>query len=272
MVSVAVASVMNRGLHVEARSARAADVSTVGGSGLIATGDDHTLVVRRDGSVWAFGYNGFGQLGHAEGSTPVARRVAGLSGIVAVAAGSGHSLALRSDGTVWAFGYNRYGELGRTTNNGTNNANPVPAMVAGLSGIVAIAAGYDHSLALDSDGVVWAFGNNRYDQLGTLSNFGASAANPVPAVVPVFGTGAGEGNRRRQRLQPGGADRWHSRVVRQQLLRSTGSGDEQPDRQPESSDAGGGVVGRDGRRGRLRLQLGARVRRHGPVVWPQQLR
>nr|WP_239014575.1 hypothetical protein [Archangium violaceum] len=69
----------------------------------IAAGVSHSLAVRPDGTVWAVGGNGYGQLG---GGTTSARRtpvqVQGLSGVAAVDVGSNHSLAVLSDGTVWA--------------------------------------------------------------------------------------------------------------------------------------------------------------------------
>ncbi|ATB37636.1 hypothetical protein CYFUS_003061 [Cystobacter fuscus] len=79
----------------------------------IAAGTTHSLAVRPDGTVWATGGNGHGQLGDG---TTLSRRVPvqvqGLSGVAAVATGQYHSLAVRSDGTVWAWGNNDLGQLG----------------------------------------------------------------------------------------------------------------------------------------------------------------
>src|SRR5579862_2590939 len=128
-----------------------------------AGGSDHSLVLRSDGTVWGFGYNGYGQLGDGtttERTSPV--QSIGLTGMTAIAAGQYHSLALRSDGTVWGWGYNGYGQLG----NGTTTTEQSAVQVPGLSNIVAIAAGLNHSLALRSDGTVWAWGYGGYGQLG----------------------------------------------------------------------------------------------------------
>ena len=79
----------------------------------IAGGDVHSLGLKSDGTVWAWGDNFSGQLGDGtteDRSTPV--QVSGLSGVIGIAGGAGHSLALKSDGTVWAWGYNLYGRLG----------------------------------------------------------------------------------------------------------------------------------------------------------------
>ena len=63
--------------------------------------------MKRDGSVWSWGSNGYGQLGDGttfNRSTPV--RVVGLTDVTAVSAGSFHSLALDLSGAVWSWGYN----------------------------------------------------------------------------------------------------------------------------------------------------------------------
>jgi alpha-tubulin suppressor-like RCC1 family protein len=83
-------------------------------SATVAAGYTHSVVVKTsDGTVWAWGANGSGQLG--DGTTiqrMAAVRVGSLTGIVAVAAGANHALALKGDGTVWAWGDNQYGQVG----------------------------------------------------------------------------------------------------------------------------------------------------------------
>jgi hypothetical protein len=85
-------------------------------TGAVSAGGSHTLGLRADGSVWAWGANGSGQLGDGtttQRTTPVA--VSGLTGVVAIAAGGQHSLALGSDGSVWSWGANGSGQLGDGT-------------------------------------------------------------------------------------------------------------------------------------------------------------
>jgi alpha-tubulin suppressor-like RCC1 family protein len=135
----------------------------VKGANLIAAGESHSLALRGDGTVWAWGSNNVGQLGDGtdtERHTPV--RVLGLENAVAVAAGNKHSLALRTDGTVWAWGYNGSGRLGDNTTTDEN----IPVRVLGMENAVAVACGSAHSLALRGDGTVWAWGNNWIGQLG----------------------------------------------------------------------------------------------------------
>ena len=141
----------------------------------VSAGWGHTLALATDGSVWAWGYNIYGQLGNnntSNSSTPV--QVSGLSGktITAVAGGLGHSLALDSDGNVWTWGANYSGQLG----DGSTDRSGIPVKVSDLSGntIIAIAAGYDHSLALDTNGNVWTWGYNNTGQLGNNSTTGSN--------------------------------------------------------------------------------------------------
>jgi alpha-tubulin suppressor-like RCC1 family protein len=127
----------------------------------------------QDLEAWAWGQNEYGQLGdgtNTNRNAPV--QVRGLSGVQDIDAGFfGHSLALKSDGTVWALGQNDYGQLG----DGTNTNRNAPVQVKGpkvpngeefLSGVQDIDGGYRHSLALKGDGTVWAWGYNKYRQLG----------------------------------------------------------------------------------------------------------
>ncbi|GEM_PF-2277589 len=146
----------------------------------IAAGGGHSLALRDDGTVWAWGNNCCGQIGADGGNSPTPLRVNGLADVVAVAAGSLFSLALRADGTVWAWGANESGQLGRGVfDTYPSPGRPTPAPVQGLSGVTAIAAGTTHALALKPDGTAWAWGNNRFGQLGD----GSTATSALPVQV-----------------------------------------------------------------------------------------
>ncbi len=116
----------------------------------VAAGYYHTVALKADGTVVAWGDNEFGQ------ATP-----AGLSDVVAVSAGGDHTVALKADGTVVVWGYN----------DGQGETN----VVAGLSNVVAVAAGDWHTVALKNDGTVVAWGDYEYVPAG-LSNVVAVAA------------------------------------------------------------------------------------------------
>src|SRR3990172_6090679 len=148
-------------------------------TGIVATagGGSHTVALKNDGTVWAWGNNDSGQLGDgtsgANRQTPV--QVNGLSGIITIAAGTSHTIALKNDGTVLAWGNNDSGQLGDDTS-GTNRLTPVP--VSGLTGVADIASGASHSLAIKKDGTVWTWGNNDSGQIGDGS-FGTNRLTPV---------------------------------------------------------------------------------------------
>jgi alpha-tubulin suppressor-like RCC1 family protein len=139
----------------------------------IAARDLHSMTLKDDGTVWAWGFNRAGQLGDGtttDSSTPVqvtdSNDPSGyLSGVQAIAAGSFHSLALKNDGTVWAWGGNFAGQLG----NGTTTDSSTPVQVGNLDRVKAIAAGWYYSLALKNDGTVWAWGSNTSGQARLIS-------------------------------------------------------------------------------------------------------
>jgi len=164
------------------------------GSGVVAVsaGYTHSLALRRDGSVVAWGSDDSGQLGDGgsiDQPTPVA--VSGLgpgSGVVAVSAGYHHSMALRRDGSVVAWGDDSVGQLG---DGGTPFAKRIPVAVQGLgpgAGVVAVAAGVGHSVALRLDGSVLSWGWDVYGQLGDGST---GTSQRVPVAVRGLGPGSG---------------------------------------------------------------------------------
>ncbi|MDR2152813.1 MAG: hypothetical protein LBO72_08330 [Helicobacteraceae bacterium] len=136
----------------------------------IAAGSYYSLALSNDGIVYAAGNNRYGQLGLGdsgdENSRNVFTLVSSLEGrkIVAIAAGKYHSLTLDADGKVYATGRNNDGQLGL----GDSDLRKTWTFVESLEDkkIVAVAAGDDHSLALDSDGKVYATGRNDDGQLG----------------------------------------------------------------------------------------------------------
>ena len=129
----------------------------------VVGGRYHSLALKEDGTVWAWGDNFYGQLGDGTfDNKTIPVQVSELTGVKAIAGGGYHSLALKEDGTVWAWGSNRKGQLG----NGTYEDSAISVQVSGLSGVKAIDGGVCHSLALKEDGTVWAWGENCDGQLG----------------------------------------------------------------------------------------------------------
>lgn len=149
----------------------------------VAAGDSHTLV-RRGNDVWAWGKNAEGQLGVSTAgafqSAPV--WVAGC--VTGIAAGGDHTQLLDSSHRSWAFGDGAEYQLGGGTWVGQESV-PVTGKGSSTPGSVAIAAGSSHSLAVDSCGGVWAWGDNHHGQLGA-ANVGQQSMTSVTPVQPQF--------------------------------------------------------------------------------------
>ena len=164
----------------------------------VSNGSYHSFGLTSDGRIYAWGRNTSGELGIgttlARSNVPIAVKTTGtpMDGkVVKQVEGGGryegsHSIALASDGTVYTWGLNQYGQLGNNTT--TNSRSPIAVQAAGtpLAGktIVQVAAGADHSLALDSDGALYAWGSNAYGQLGN----GTTTNSSVPVAVKIAGT------------------------------------------------------------------------------------
>jgi alpha-tubulin suppressor-like RCC1 family protein len=90
-------------------------------------------------------------------------------------------------GTPRTWGSNSFGELG----DGTTASRTVPVQVRNLTGVVQVAGGRDHSLALRSGGTAWAFGHNTYGQLGDGTTTRRTSPVPVPGLSGVETVTAG---------------------------------------------------------------------------------
>ncbi len=124
--------------------------------------------------VWAWGDNAFGQLGTGTTQRNTPTQLSGFSDVQTIAGGFYHSLALKSDGTVWAWGRNNFGQLGDRT--ATDSNTPVQVSEdSGLSGVQAIDGGFYHSLALKSDGTVWAVSLIHFGRSRTAGNSSTSS-------------------------------------------------------------------------------------------------
>ncbi len=149
----------------------------------VSAGNAHSLALGSDGQVYAWGDNTSDELGNGGATSsdaPVRVRLSGGVTARSVSAGATHSLALGSDGQVYAWGTNSSGQLG---NGGTTNS-PLPLRVRLPRGVTArsVSAGFDHSLALGSDGHVYAWGNNNSGQLGIGST--TDRHTPVQVLLP----------------------------------------------------------------------------------------
>ncbi len=144
---------------------------------IIARGS-FSLGLKADGTVWAFGDNSNGRVGPYNDRSKVPVQVTGLSNIVAIGAGWGYSAyAIDKNGNLWSWGTNGSGQLGAGTQDSNNH--PIPTLVSGLTGVIAISAADDTELALLSDGTAMGWGYNGGGGLGVATVGPAVAPGPI---------------------------------------------------------------------------------------------
>jgi hypothetical protein len=142
----------------------------------VVAGADHNLAVDKDGGVWAWGRNNYGQLGKGSPSvaerTPFKLNLGKINSVdvvaKSVAAGFSHSLILTTDGKVFGFGRNNSGQAGdpgQIAGVATTSVVTTPKLIPGLSGIRLISAGTDSSFAITESGQLYSWGYNTYGEL-----------------------------------------------------------------------------------------------------------
>jgi hypothetical protein len=129
----------------------------------VAAGQHHTVALKQDGTLWAWGQNSYGQLGDgttAQRNSPVQIGIA--ADWQAVATGYSHNVAIKQDGTLWGWGYNGNGQLG----DGTTVSKSSPVQIGIAADWQAVSAGAYYTVVLKQDSTLWAWGMNNYGQLG----------------------------------------------------------------------------------------------------------
>ncbi|MCL2377286.1 MAG: hypothetical protein FWC76_07830 [Defluviitaleaceae bacterium] len=143
----------------------------------VSTGSGNPMVITNDGALWGWGVNSTGQLGDGTaGSATNAinmnishEPVRIMDGVVAVNATVGLTAVIREDGTLWMWGVNTDGQVGNNRAdiihiNAIMVASPNPTMI--MEDIVAVSPGIGHTMAMTTDGRLWAWGRNNHGQLG----------------------------------------------------------------------------------------------------------
>ena len=159
----------------------------------ISGGQHHSLALKSDNTVAAWGQGAFGQLGTGNlnnAPTPVAVSGAKNTGIVAVSAGGFFSLALKTDGSLISWGDNTHGQLGNNLQ-GNINSTTAPVDVGVTFKFTSIATGSNHSLALRDNGAVYSWGDNRKKQLGNTAP-NTTTPTEVPGTSNTVAIAAGE--------------------------------------------------------------------------------
>ena len=141
----------------------------------VTIGDRSSLAIKVDGTLWAWGHNGAGQLGlplpTLGTSSPVQVGVltdwkhVTTSVVNNDAYGTAHTLAIKTDGTLWGWGHNGEGQLGYTNFGGPFNRTS-PVQIGTLDSWKNASAGPRYSLGVRTDGTMWGWGFNGYGQLG----------------------------------------------------------------------------------------------------------
>jgi alpha-tubulin suppressor-like RCC1 family protein len=149
----------------------------------IAVGNNCTYAIKKDGTLWAWGFNGNGELGVGDTTIrTVPVQIPGLNDVVRVAGtNGGFAACVKVDGTVYAWGWNSKGQLGNGTT--THSTSPVQSTADGFENIKELDVGADHVVARKGDGAVWTWGSNAGKQCGR----GTSAYYTRPGPISTTG-------------------------------------------------------------------------------------
>jgi len=138
---------------------------------MVSAGGSHTAAIKTNGELYAWGQNWYGQLGDgslSNKSTPV--KVGSDTDWAMVSAGSNHTAAIKADGSLWTWGHNLSGQLGLGDfGSGTDRVTPQPVTSAG-GGWAYVSTGGQGTMAVKTNGELYAWGYNGEGQLGLGDN------------------------------------------------------------------------------------------------------
>ena len=157
-------------------------VQIAGLSDIIALdcGSGHSLALKRDGTVWAWGTNDSHLLGvDTVSATHIPVQVPGLGGIVALSAGNNHNLVLDSNDAVWGWGDNRVSQI----NSSADKLITVPVRLDQIGNVQSLAACGVSSFALLKDGTIWTWGQNIGQTFGDSEQRVSYPRMPYPTQV-----------------------------------------------------------------------------------------
>jgi alpha-tubulin suppressor-like RCC1 family protein len=169
----------------------------------VSAGLHHTMAIKTDGSLWAWGSNGFGQLGIGNGmdsrGTVSLTPIKIMEDVLAVSSGQTHTMAIKSDGTLWGWGFHSHGQIGdgatiTVVKNGLipeDNYRFTPVKI--MDNVVAVSAGARHTMAIKTDGSLWAWGSGESGQLGD-GTWNNRRFSPVKIMENVGAVSTGDGH------------------------------------------------------------------------------
>jgi alpha-tubulin suppressor-like RCC1 family protein len=150
-----------------------------------------TYALKSDGTLWAWGYNGMGQLGQGVGdkaNRPSPSKVPGTWKAIANGIGENHFGAIKADGTLWMWGLNSQGQLG----NGSVNDSQIPVQVGSFNDWVAVAVGNSHTVALRSNGALYTWGAGWNGRIGDGTTNDRHTPYQVAGTWSAIGAGFGQ--------------------------------------------------------------------------------
>ena len=143
------------------------DFSSTGEVAQVAAGGSHTAAVTKDGDLYMWGYNNYGQLGvytNIDKNAPIlvnnSTTALPAKSVKYVALGGSHSAAITKDGSLYIWGWNSYGQLGDGTT--TDRYTPIKIM----DNVASVSLGNSHSAAITKDGSLYMWGYNGNGRLG----------------------------------------------------------------------------------------------------------
>ena len=147
----------------------------------ISTGENFAMATKTDGTLWAWGDNGQGQIGHNSKTKYTSPKQVGAdTNWTAVSSQWYSSFGVKTDGTLWSWGSNGSAQLGH--NNGTDYSSPMQlpgTFPTGGTGYTASGGRY-HAAILNSAGELYTMGSNNEGQLGHYNRTYYSSPRQVP--------------------------------------------------------------------------------------------
>jgi len=180
---------------------------------IAVSANSHVMAIQGDGSLWGWGGNSGNAVGYGASIYPISRRddeqyfpylrnpVQILDDVIAVSTGERHTLAITTDGSLWAWGDNLWGQLGNSSpaflveraDNmhafpsdvvATDHIQPSPIRIMG--DIRSVSAGRHHTLAITTDGILLAWGDNHAGQLGDETTDNSSTPRVITLIDYLF--------------------------------------------------------------------------------------
>lgn len=156
----------------------------------ISAGYTHSVGIKTDGTLWAWGDNSYGQLGDGtttSKNTPT--QIGSANNWESISASGGFTLAIKVDGTLWAWGNNAFGQLG----DGTTTNRTIPTQIGTATNWNSVTTGEGFALAIKDNNTLWSWGHNDFGQLGDGTTINKTVPTQTGTATNWQSTAAGSG-------------------------------------------------------------------------------